>query len=107
MVEAGVRYYDRESKTVLFLPAVLLILFYTASQPFVDVVTSTQKYLKSHNRALVFAVVFAVLVACMFLPDGLIRRPSKFLWKGITGLSFFYLAVLIYFVYLVVSGLML
>ena len=38
-----VRYYDRESKTVLFLPAILFILFYTASQPFTDIVSSTQK----------------------------------------------------------------
>lgn len=40
-------------------------------------------------------------MAALYLPDGLIRRPSVYLWKSITGIGFFYLAVLIYFVYLV------
>jgi len=41
-------------------------------------------------------------MSCMYLPDGLIKRPTVFLWKAITGLSLFYLAVLIYFAYLVI-----
>lgn len=42
-----------------------------------------------------------VLMACLYLPDGLIQRPFSFIWKGITGVSFFYLSILIYFAYLV------
>jgi hypothetical protein len=37
----------------------------------------------------------------MYLPDGLILRPTVYLWKALTGISFFYLAILIYFSYLV------
>lgn len=40
-------------------------------------------------------------MACMYLPDGLIKGPSNYIWKGITGISFFYLAILIYFCYMV------
>lgn len=94
--------YDKSSKSVYFLPIILVFLFITASLPSADHIASVQKYLEILYRALLFAIVFMVLTSCMYLPDGLIKRPTVFLWKTITGLSFFYLAVLIYFAYLVI-----
>ena len=35
--------YNKSSKTVYFLPVILAFLFYTASQPYSDQVSATQK----------------------------------------------------------------
>lgn len=39
-------------------------------------------------------------MAALYLPDGLIKRPNQKIWKFITGLSMFYLMVLVYIVFL-------
>ena len=39
-------------------------------------------------------------MAALYLPDGLIKRPSEKIWKFVTGLSMFYLMVLVYMVFL-------
>jgi hypothetical protein len=41
-----------------------------------------------------------IVLAIIYLPDGLIARPSQKLWKGVTGFSMFYLLILTYFVFL-------
>ena len=53
-------------------------------------------------RALGFALVASMIVGCLFMPTGFIHKPTPYLWKAFGGLSFFYLSVLIYFLYLVI-----
>ena len=52
--------------------------------------------------ALGFAIIASMLIGCLFLPTGFIHKPTPYLWKAIGGISFFYLSVLIYFLYLVI-----
>ena len=42
-----------------------------------------------------------MIIGCLFLPTGFITKPTPYLWKAFGGISFFYLSVLIYFLYLV------
>lgn len=39
-------------------------------------------------------------MAVLYLPDGLIKRPNEKIWKFVTGLSMFYLMILVYMVFL-------
>lgn len=39
-------------------------------------------------------------MGALYLPDGLIKRPNEKIWKFITGLSMFYLMVLVYMAFL-------
>lgn len=89
------------SRSVIFLPGILLFLFLTANSTSTDFVQSTRKYFFSYLRALGFALAASMVIGCLFLPTGFITKPTPYLWKAFGGISFFYLSVLIYFLYLV------
>ena len=92
----------RYSRTTIFLPAILLFLYLTATTNSTDFVQATRKYFLIYPRALGFAVAASMILGCLFMPNGFIHKPTPYLWKAFSGVSFFYLSVLIYFLYLVI-----
>lgn len=51
-------------------------------------------------RAILAIIVISIILSMLYLPDGLITRPSQLLWKGVTGFTFVYLIALIVFLFL-------
>ncbi len=43
--------------------------------------------------------MFAI-AAILYLPDGLIRRPTQILWKAVTGFALLYSIILTFFVFM-------
>ena len=45
-------------------------------------------------------MTMSIILSMLYLPDGMIGRPSQLLWKGVTGFSIFYLVILLLVVFL-------
>jgi hypothetical protein len=65
-----------------------------------SLVANVRVYIFILYRALLIIMLMFVALAIIYLPDGIIIRPSQVLWKGVTGFSMFYLLVLTFFVLL-------